>query len=491
VIALAKFVATPLSSAIGWALLHSVWEGALVAALLSAVLIVTLSPRVRYAAACAAQIAMLLGFVLTIAHLLPEQGTDFQSLRMQSYLPWTTVAVAGDSRGWTLSLQNIAPWLGPFWISGVWLICAFRLMNWFAVQRLRRRGVCCAPENWQRELVRLKAKLGVSKPVALMESCLANVPLLLGHFRPVILMPIGVLTGLPAAQVEAILLHELVHIKRHDYLVNLLQRLAEGLLFYHPAAWWISRVIRIEREKCCDDLVVSVTKNPHEYATALEALEHCRPSGREPAIAATGGHLMKRIDRLLFPARQKNSWGLLLGVAIFLATGTACLATWQSAPSNSSRPDLRGQSDRAQSYAKWLDEDVVYIIDDAERAAFEHLASNEERDQFIVQFWARRSSMQGETGNKFKEEHYRRLAYASEHFRTASGAPGWRTDRGHMYIVYGPPDEIESHSKKSEQSFATEIWLYRQVKGIGSNAAFTFIDQTGRGDFHLAPQTIP
>jgi GWxTD domain-containing protein len=157
----------------------------------------------------------------------------------------------------------------------------------------------------------------------------------------------------------------------------------------------------------------------------------------------------------------------------------------------SPHPDARRQSDRVDPYSKWLDEDVIYIIDDAERAAFERLTSTEERDQFIAQFWARRGSVQGESGNKFKEEHYRRLAFANEHFRTASGAPGWRTDMGHMYIVYGPPDEIEAHAKKSEQSFATEVWLYHQVKGIGNNAAFTFIDQTGRGDFHLAPQTMP
>jgi bla regulator protein blaR1 len=489
-IALAKFVESPLSAAIGWTLLHSIWEGVLVAAFLAAVLIVARSPRVRYTAACAALIAMLCGFGLTLAHLLPEQGTSFQGLRMPSYLPWTDAAVAADSRAWALSLKTVAPWLGPFWISGVWLICAFRLMNWFAVQRLRSRGVCCPPENWQRELVRLKAKLGVTKTVVLLESCLTDAPILLGHFRPLILIPIGLLAGIPAPQVEAILLHELAHIKRRDYLVNLIQRLAEGLLFYHPATWWISRVMRIEREKCCDDLVVSVTRNPHEYATALAALEHSRTFGREPAIAATGGHLMKRIDRLLFPAKQKNGWGLLLGVAIFLATSVTCLAAWQAAPPNTSRADSRNQSDRVDSYSKWLDEDVVYIIDDAERAAFAQLTSNEERDQFIVQFWARRGSMQGQSGSKFKEEHYRRLAYANDRFRTASGSPGWRTDRGHIYIVYGPPDEIEAHPKKSEQSFANEMWLYREVRGIGSKVAFLFIDQTDRGDFHLAPQTV-
>ena len=437
-------------------------------------------------------ISMLCGFALTISHLLPGQGTELQSLRMQSHLPWTAAADARDSSAWPLNLQAIAPWLAPFWISGVWLVCALRLMNWFAVQRLRTRGVCSAPDNWQRELARLSARLGVKRMVVLLESCLADVPILIGHFRPVILMPIGLLTGLPVAQIEAILLHELAHIKRRDYLVNLLQRLAESLLFYHPAAWWISHVIRIEREKCCDDLVVSVTRNPHEYATALAALEHCRTSGREPAVAATGGHLMKRIRSICYILPSQKTAGDCWSASQFFSRPARHVSPpGKPRPSDSTRTRFARQSDRTDSYSKWLDEDVVYIIDDAERAAFVQLTSNEERDHFIEQFWARRSSAQGEPGNKFKDEHYRRLAYATDHFRTASGAPGWRTDRGHMYIVYGPPDEIEAHPKKSEQSFATEIWLYQQVRGIGNKVAFTFIDQTGRGDFHLAPQSMP
>jgi bla regulator protein blaR1 len=117
--------------------------------------------------------------------------------------------------------------------------------------------VCCAPESWHNELRRLAGNLRVSTPVVLLESCLADSPMVIGHFRPVLLMPIGLLAGLPATQIEAILLHELGHIRSCDYLVNVWQRLVEGLLFYHPAVWWISRVIRTERENCCDDAVVT------------------------------------------------------------------------------------------------------------------------------------------------------------------------------------------------------------------------------------------
>src|SRR5258708_27188953 len=114
-------------------------------------------------------------------------------------------------------------------------------------------------------------------------------------------MPSGLLAGWPPGRIEAILLHELANIRRYDYLVNVLQRSVEGLLFYHPAVWRISRVIRTERENCCDDVVVAMSGNAHEYAVALAALEQNRWSGREPAVAATGGSLVKRIHRLLYP----------------------------------------------------------------------------------------------------------------------------------------------------------------------------------------------
>ena len=128
-----------------------------------------------------------------------------------------------------------------------------------------------------------------------------------------------------------------------------------------------------------------------------------------------------------------------------------------------------------------MNEDVVYIIDSQESAAFQRLTTDAERKMFIEQFWQRRDPL-------FKKEHYRRIAYAKQHF-TLPGASGWRTDRGHMYIVYGPPDEIESHSKGALHPSAAEMWLYRRVEGLDHMGLFTFIDRTGQGDYRLAPGT--
>jgi GWxTD domain-containing protein len=488
---LEHFVETPLAQMIGWTLLHSLWEGALISVVLAAVLIAVRSPRVRYGASCCAMILMLIGFGFTLVHLMPDEAQGLQNLHAFDFPRWNALSVQDASSSWNPTLSAIAPWLGPFWLGGVWLLCLWRLASWISVQRLRWRGVCCAPDHWQKEIDRFSARLRLSRPVILLESCLAEVPMVLGHFRPLILIPIGLLAGLPPEQIRAILLHELVHIRRHDYLVNVMQRLAEVLLFYHPAIWWISRVVRIERENRCDDVVVSITGDAREYAVALTALEQSRLSGREPGIAATGGHLMKRIHRLLYPAGPNGAGAAVLAAVIFFATAAVSLAAWQSdAPKKtSSATQEHVDASARSSYSKWLDEDVVYIIDDAERAAFQNLTTNPERDEFIAQFWQRRNPTPGSPQNKFKEEHYRRIAYANKRFRTESGAPGWRTDRGHMYIVYGPPDEIDDHAKGQQKAFATDGWLYHHIDGIGDNVSFTFVDRSGAGDFHLAPES--
>jgi GWxTD domain-containing protein len=482
------FVDTSLAQMIGWALLHTLWEGAIISALLAAVLIGIRSPRARYTAACAAMLVMLAAFGLTVVHLMPEQAHSVNAHQASSFVQWKPFSGTDGSSSWNFSLSSIAPWLGPLWFIGVCLICVWRTVSWVFAQRLRRRGLCCASDHWQKKIAAFSTRLRVSQTVLLLESCLTEVPVVLGHFRPMILIPVGLLAGLPTAQVEAILIHELAHIRRHDYLANVLQSLVEALFFYHPAAWWMSKIIRTEREHCCDDVVISIC-GAHEYALALAALEGRRLSALEATVAATGGHLMKRIRRILEPKAPRSVWMPPLSVAIVLAATAVSLAAWQSDPPRQISVSRPSQTSRitSDSYVKWLNQEVVYIVDDTERAAFLQLTTDEQRKAFIDQFWERRNPTPGSPTNKFKSEHYRRIAYSNQHFRTASGAPGWQTDRGHIYIVYGPPDELETHPKRPDRPFATEIWLYRHVEGIGDNDFVTFLDKTGTGDFHLAP----
>jgi GWxTD domain-containing protein len=173
----------------------------------------------------------------------------------------------------------------------------------------------------------------------------------------------------------------------------------------------------------------------------------------------------------------------------------------QQDQSNGKKGKAKGPSDRQllkeldSQYKKWLDEDVIYIISPEERNAFIHLQTNEEREQFIEAFWQRRNPDPDSPENTFKEEHYRRIAYANEHF--ASGMPGWKTDRGRIYIAWGAPDERDEHTSGEQYdrpmdqgggtttTYAYETWRYRYAEGLGENFEMEFVDPTGTGEFHL------
>ncbi len=149
----------------------------------------------------------------------------------------------------------------------------------------------------------------------------------------------------------------------------------------------------------------------------------------------------------------------------------------------------------SKTYKKWLDEDVAWIITENERKSFKQLSNDEERDQFIEAFWQRRNPNPDSEDNEFKEEHYRRIEYANEHF--AAGMPGWRTDRGRMWIMYGKPDEIESHASGGTynrpmdegggetSTFPFEDWRYRYLDGIGEQVEIEFVDTCMCGEYHM------
>src|SRR5262249_39837074 len=146
---------------------------------------------------------------------------------------------------------------------------------------------------------RLTRSMAVRRPIRVLISVMSDSPSVVGWLRPVILLPAGAIMGLTPLQLEAILAHEIGHIKRYDYLVNIFQMVIEGLLFYHPAVWWTSKRIRVERELCCDDLAVRYSGNALRYARALTILERLRLSVPAAAMASTGGPLMYRIQRLV------------------------------------------------------------------------------------------------------------------------------------------------------------------------------------------------
>ncbi len=211
---------------------------------------------------------------------------------------------------------------------------------------------------------------------------------------------------------------------------------------------------------------------------------------------------MNRVGRMPFL--------ILLGGALLLPLGIRAHAQSEGGQDNSQdqsqdtgkkKPPAKGrdlkklQKELATPYKKWLEEEVPYIISDEERSAFLQLATNEEREQFIEAFWQRRDPTPDTVENEFKEEHYRRIAYANERF--ASGIPGWRTDRGRIYIIWGPPDELEAHPTGglynrpdnegggSTSTYPYEDWRYRHMDGIGDNVIIEFVDPTSSGEYHM------
>ncbi len=166
----------------------------------------------------------------------------------------------------------------------------------------------------------------------------------------------------------------------------------------------------------------------------------------------------------------------------------------------SSPPQTRDEKLRQEEaedyYRKWLTQDVVYIISDEEKEVFAKLTTAEEQERFIEQFWFRRDSDPTTRVNEYKEEHYRRIAYVNEYFQ--SGIPGWETDRGRIYIIHGPPDEVESHPSGGSykrpyhegggytSTFPFEIWRYRHIDGIGDDIELEFVDSSQSGEFRLA-----
>ncbi len=481
-------VKTPLAAAAGWTLIHSLWEGVMVALLVAAVFSVAKSASTRYIVASLALLVMLACSIATFIEMWPAPGSTDSVRTYRAARRDFADSSQAPSLPIRNRLENLPPWTAPFWMAGVLILSIRHLRNWTSARTLQRTGVCNAPDLWQRRLAHLATSIRVSRPVMLLESGLASVPSVVGQLRPVILMPAGLLISLPVAQIEAILLHELAHIRRHDYLVNMLQLAVESLLFYHPAVWWISGIMRAEREHCCDDMVVATGGDAYQYALALAALEQTRWGAPEPALAATGGNLVKRIHRLLYPVNKTTTaLAPLFSVALLMMATSVALVAWQEKAS----PQVTQQS----PYVKWLNEEAVYIITDQERAAFQQLTTDDERSYFIQQFWLRRDPTPATPENEFKNEHYRRIAYANQRFSTQTGIAGWKTDRGRIYIEFGAPDELEIHPA-GDRPFAREKWRYRYIQNIGNDVNMEFEDRTSNGEFRMtvdpnAPQGQP
>ncbi|MDR3701571.1 MAG: M56 family metallopeptidase [Candidatus Sulfopaludibacter sp.] len=319
-------VSQPWVERLGMTLLHFLWQGLFIAILYAAArrsVAPASSPRTRYLLACGALAAMIAAPLVTWELMVPSDASPEAIYRIRSTpqvassagIP-TSTALPDSVRATVSGVQSeqFLFRVVMVWLAGAMVFWVRLAGGWVVAARMRSMLVRRAPPEWQETLRKLGAQIGLSRPVELLVSALVQVPTVVGWLRPVVLVPVGALGGLPAEHLEALLLHELAHIRRHDYLINILQSVAESLLFYHPAVWWVSGHIRAEREQCCDDVAVAVSGDAVTYARALAQLESYRPAHLSAAIAANGGSLANRIARLLGQSRPAVRTGLDPGV---------------------------------------------------------------------------------------------------------------------------------------------------------------------------------
>lgn len=332
----------PLVDALGWTLLHFLWQGTVVAVLLWLFFLAgkAFSAGIRYAAAAWALAAMAVWPMVTFLgqdrktapvvaapraliavrepprHAVPCVPAVLSGpSTVQPTVPPPAVPVSPPipvvsarpepiqpvSLSLHTRLRPYFPWIAAGWALGVVLLSMRCFLGWRVVRSTRRKGTVLRDPEWMARFENLKTRLRISHPVSLLVSATSAVPMVIGWLKPVVLVPAATMTGLSPAQLESILAHELAHIRRQDYLVNLCQVAVETVLFYHPAVWWVSARMREERENCCDDMAASVTGGVVAYAKALTALEEIRGLSPVPAVvvSAVGGSLLARVRRIL------------------------------------------------------------------------------------------------------------------------------------------------------------------------------------------------
>jgi TonB family protein len=324
---------SPWTLALGWTLLHFVWQGALIGAGFAAVraLLPTQRCDARYAAGLGALALIAICPVLTFTAVLHRHAaeTAFAGTATTGAPAKLVAAIVPVDGGLPVGIDTYLPWLVLAWVLGVLFMACRALHQWRVLAHVARH--CAVPSvELESVLGGLARRFRFVRRIRVLVSEHIDTPTLIGWLKPVILLPTAVALGFPRQQVELILAHELGHLRRYDHLVNLAQALLETLLFYHPVVHWISTEVRNEREICCDALVLRVTSGePREYARTLAALEELRQPSVQVALAANGGVLLERVRRIVgMPAtgltavRPNSGLWLLFAAGLVIAVSS-------------------------------------------------------------------------------------------------------------------------------------------------------------------------
>lgn len=334
---IAEVLRSPVAQALGWTLIHSLWQGLLCFLLGIAILrfMPSRQSTMRYATSVSALLLMFVcsvaTFCMVYAPVVPEVA---QAPTINSFAAYSQPVAQSASRLPAFLADASAMLSGQMGIvSALWLIGAFvfmlRLISGYWYINLIRRSADPVGIVWQQQVEALAARLNISTVIQVAQSNLINAPVVLGYLKPVILVPVGMFSGLTTEQLEAIFVHELMHIRRRDYLVNVVQSVLEALYFFNPFAWLLSANIRREREHCCDDGVVANHANTIAYVRALATLEEVRlsRSGVALSLAEDKNQLLQRIKRIMEKSVQRHSLRDRFVPAVLLVVGLMC-ASW-------------------------------------------------------------------------------------------------------------------------------------------------------------------
>src|SRR5713101_4038644 len=302
----ANWISPELLRTLGWTLLHFLWQGAGIAALFAAGAAVCRSASARYALAVGALVLMMVSPVMTFTWLelqtAPAVRTAAEGASTWAGTSTRNATALSGSRASVAESRAEQPiamlWVVEVWFLGVLLLSLRTAGGLFLIERMRRKEIKPVGGKLYERCLALQRRMGLDRAIQYCECHRLDAPAVLGWFRPVVLLPVRALTGLTGEQIEAVIAHELAHIRRLDCFVNLFQIAAETLLFYHPAVWWVSQRIRAERENCCDDEAISLCGDAVNYARALTLMEEWRTA---PALmmAANRSPLAERVVRLL------------------------------------------------------------------------------------------------------------------------------------------------------------------------------------------------
>lgn len=360
--ALIDFFGYKLINALGWSIFHILWQGVILVLFLGLFLrlLRNKSSNVRYFIAVIGLVAIVGLSVMNFVQNYEKSANiytkpthyekisnnvlfDFSDTENNFY----TLSRYDDIKNIVLKVDKYFPFMVNLWILGVVIFTLKFILGFLYTVRLKNAKTNLVPNQWIKRFQTIQNKLGIHKSITYLESYIIKIPVVLGHLKPVVLVPAEMLTGMPGNQIEAIIAHELAHIRRNDYIINVLQTIVETIFFFHPAVWYISAQIRKERENCCDDLALTVCNESIVYAKALVSIQELTLNRHYSAVAFSGNkkHVLNRIKRMIMKPKEKSNITDKLIAAFIIFSSFIALSFSYAAEVNGKQSDQGYKTD--------------------------------------------------------------------------------------------------------------------------------------------------